>query len=564
MDFQNDKHPPLRPEETAGTYLPNRNGQVYRHQVPPVNSTDSAYFARQRTDAYQDSLAEEAGTTTYYVPMTREQAEAYALTKAAHSGRRQTDFAQTDNYFTPEPVPEPEIIKPTYRRPLISTLYSTNSREEREADEYTSDYAEDDSAGGAYDSYNYPQNSYNYRETPAYPEDPEYENEARNTRRAMLKAAQKQRHKRKSFAGIVVLVVFVFALISLYRFLLPKSRNSNTTFSVFNPKVKVTTKLSNLKMPATSGNISKDTKNTEITAADTQAAGNKNGITDLPPQAAASAAISRGGEETYAGGVKLSADQAQRMINLSLQSSKENMEHNLDILQEADQRVAELREAQGQLPPNMLLLAAKNEAFDFVYNYLSLKDDSPQKRLDLPSKPGSSSLGSYLLPYGKVLPVPYYCQWDARWGYKPYGGSVIGTYGCGVTCMASVLSYFKHDAKLLPDVVAQLSIDMNTVHDGTDTAFITQAAEKFNLRAEGTPILYDNFRRIIDAGNLIVLNVGKGNFTAGGHYISIVGYNDNGDFIVYDPVSPYHTSQVWPISLLQRQNSRACWSISRL
>ena len=54
MDFQNDKHPPLRPEETAGTYLPNRNGQVYRHQVPPVNSTDSAYFARQRTDAYQD------------------------------------------------------------------------------------------------------------------------------------------------------------------------------------------------------------------------------------------------------------------------------------------------------------------------------------------------------------------------------------------------------------------------------------------------------------------------------------------------------------------------------
>lgn len=335
-------------------------------------------------------------------------------------------------------------------------------------------------------------------------------------RYAKQPTSKKQRH-RKPIALLSLIVVLVISLIFiiLYKRLLPKTLHSDS-FSLFDIKTGLDTY--------------KDGESRQLPLANI-------------------------------GAIKLTDEQAARMIDLKQDPSEENAKHNLTILAEVDKRANELMQEADKLPPNMLLMAAKNEAFNFVYNYLHLPESSILKDSESVSKPGASSLGNYTLPAGKVLSVPYYLQWDERWGYKPYAGSIIGTYGCGVTCMASVIGYLTNDETILPDKMAELSTLLNTNHEGTDTSFIPLAAQKYGFKTEGTQILETNIKSAIDRKRVVVINVGKGDFTSGGHYILVVGYTEHGDFIIYDPFSPYHTSLTWSIAQLQQQQAKACWSI---
>lgn len=265
----------------------------------------------------------------------------------------------------------------------------------------------------------------------------------------------------------------------------------------------------------------------------------------------------------FKGDVKLTQDQLNRMVNLNLNPSDENVQINLSIMAENDARINELVQNQSQLPAGMLRLAAKNEAFDFVYQYIKLRNADLDEIDSASCRPGPSQLGKYGLPDGHRLNIPYYLQWDKRWGYKRYAGSVIGTYGCGITCMAGVLSYLTNDPNIMPDDLAVLSHSLRTDNSGTDISFIPSAAVNYGCLASGIPIDSGKWRESINRGNPIILNVGPGNFTATGHYITIIGYTDQENFIIYDPASPLNTSRLWSISTLKQQNALACWEISK-
>lgn len=265
----------------------------------------------------------------------------------------------------------------------------------------------------------------------------------------------------------------------------------------------------------------------------------------------------------FKGEVKLTQDQLNRMVDLNLNPSDENVQINLSIMAENDTRLNELVQNQSQLPAGMLRLAAKNEAFGFVYQYIKLQNADLDEIESASCRPGPSQLGKHDLPDGHRLSIPYYLQWDNRWGYKSYAGSVIGTYGCGITCMAGVLSYLTGDPNIMPDDLAVLSHSLRTDNSGTDISFITSAAVNYGCLASGIPIDSGKWRESINRGNPIILNVGPGNFTATGHYITIIGYTDQENFIIYDPASPLNTSRLWSISTLKKQNALACWEISK-
>ncbi len=415
-----------------------------------------------------------------------------------------------------------------------------------------------------------------YAEEPRYTEEPRYV-EVKNYKQAPIRP--KKRRSRVGVFSLLGLIALSMLFLLIYRRMMPKRTTTKNSFSLFDhqrgknkpaasnlpnaaKKTKTNNSVPNTSKVAETFNAAKKTKtNNSVPNISKVAETLDNSEVQQAPQQAASI----GGSENFQGAINLSDEQISRMLNLNLQPEEENVRHNLAILGENDKRVAELIDAEeeGKLAPSMLRLAAKNEAFDFVYKYLQLPANSELKQATATSKTGASSLGNYKLPAGKVLQAPYYKQWDERWGYKPYAGSVIGTYGCGVTCMASVLGYLTNDATILPDKLALLSNESNMNHGGTDTSFILLAAAKYGFQAVGIPVLANNFKAAIDNNNAIVLNVGQGNFTAGGHYIAIIGYTDEGNFIIYDPVSPYHTSQVWPIELLQKQNAKACWAIGK-
>lgn len=456
-----------------------------------------------------------------------------------------SNHAQTyeaDYYVEGEPA---YPVRPT-RRPLINSLYGRDIQDR--------DYLEDEQL--AYErqdltSQYEPYQEQNYQA--AYDRQANYYQD-RQYNAPQVARRPKQRKKSVGVFSLVVLLALSFIFMLAYKKMMPKPV-VNDSFSLFSGK----TKKAQTAKPERQVESSKILPTNEVEK--TNASQPVATLTNEIAQQQDNLDVTRGGNESFQGAIPLSAEQASRMINLNLEPAEENLQHNLAILGEADQRVNELQVAEASLAPNMLRLAAKNEAFDFVYKYLKLPASAPERSLDTVSKTGASSLGKYKLPAGKILNVPYYLQWDERWGYKPYAGSVIGTYGCGVTCMASVLGYLTNDAAILPDKLAILSTESNTNHGGTDTSFISLAAEKYGFKAVGIPILANNIKTAIDNNKVVVLNVGAGNFTSGGHYVSIIGYTDEGDFIIYDPVSQFHTSQIWSIEILQQQNSQACWMI---
>lgn len=291
--------------------------------------------------------------------------------------------------------------------------------------------------------------------------------------------------------------------------------------------------------------------------------GGSAGLIESSGGTGADPAYAQGGTSDLRGVIPLSSAQLARMININKEPDDANVYNNLDILAEVDPRAREIKEREHELSPGEIRLAAKNEAFDFVYKEFTLAADAAERKADVAAAAGASSLGNYSLPSGKHLNLPYYKQWDERWGYKPYGGSVIGTYGCGVTAMASVLSGMLQDSSLTPDKLALLSADFGTDNAGTDIGFMSLAAEEYNIKAYGIPLTAAALRTELDKGNPVIINVQQGDFTSGGHYIIVVGYNESGSFLIYDPVSPKNVAKTWSIEVLQNQKSQAVWAYSK-
>ncbi len=74
-------------------------------------------------------------------------------------------------------------------------------------------------------------------------------------------------------------------------------------------------------------------------------------------------------------------------------------------------------------------------------------------------------------------------QWDERWGYAPYGTSIVAASGCGPTCMAMVAAGLNQDASITPAKVAAYG----TEH-GYGTKRITRTGDSW-MKPEQTGIL---------------------------------------------------------------------------
>ncbi len=63
----------------------------------------------------------------------------------------------------------------------------------------------------------------------------------------------------------------------------------------------------------------------------------------------------------------------------------------------------------------------------------------------------------------------------------------------------------------------------------------------------------DTFKERLDEGNLIVVNVGPGDFTDNGHFMVITGYDDEG-FTINDPNSIIKSNTHWQFERLGSQS----------
>ena len=131
---------------------------------------------------------------------------------------------------------------------------------------------------------------------------------------------------------------------------------------------------------------------------------------------------------------------------------------------------------------------------------------------------------------------PLFLQWDKRWGYVSYGGSMIGLSGCGPTCLSMTLTALTRRTDQTPADIARFSEERGYYVEGSGTAWslMTEGAAALGLSARELSLDETVMKNSLDSGRPIICSMGPGDFTTQGHFILIYGYDADG-FFVNDP-----------------------------
>lgn len=185
------------------------------------------------------------------------------------------------------------------------------------------------------------------------------------------------------------------------------------------------------------------------------------------------------------------------------------------------------------------LLEQNEETDDFVRDY-SKREEYQGKEIDLTKDFEEGS-------------VPLLMQWDKRWGYDFYGDSMIGLAGCGPTCMTMAYLYYTGDTSMNPRKMAEFAQNSGYhTKEGTSWDFWTGGAAELGLSGEMISLSEAAMQSVLDTGGLLVCSMSPGDFTTGGHYILIRGYDENG-FFVNDPNRKSNSEKQWDYGTLSGQ-----------
>ncbi len=221
-------------------------------------------------------------------------------------------------------------------------------------------------------------------------------------------------------------------------------------------------------------------------------------------------------------------------------SEDDELMQALNALALKDSRVLTLFESSEEIPEPLLLLLVKNpEARDFVLAYPQHKNDAAVGLI----KKGELSSG-----------IPYFLQWDSRWGYKIYGSCVLGVTGCGPTCLSMVAAGLTENLEASPYAVAAFSESRGFYVKGSGTSWelMTKGAESFGLSCK--EVFLDEAAMVseLSLGHPLILSLGPGDFTEDGHFIVVSSY-ENGLFTIKDPNSPSKSAKGWSFDSLSPQ-----------
>lgn len=197
----------------------------------------------------------------------------------------------------------------------------------------------------------------------------------------------------------------------------------------------------------------------------------------------------------------------------------------------------------------------KGLAENYAQNLSVFLGDGMMQGLLPAESAGLVSLGDIRFSDGAAQ-VVYYNQLDKRYAHKPYGTDDIGTYGCGPTCMAMVVSSLTNET-VDPVEMAHWAYENGywCSRSGSYHSLIPGAAKAWGLPVQGCG--KTEGQRIVDAlsqGKLVVAIMLKGHFTSSGHFIVLRGV-ENGKILVADPANYTRSQQAWDLSIILNEAS---------
>ena len=158
--------------------------------------------------------------------------------------------------------------------------------------------------------------------------------------------------------------------------------------------------------------------------------------------------------------------------------------------------------------------------------------------------------------------IDLYLQWDKRWAYTPYGQEIVGTAGCGPTCLSMVVVGLTGQTEYNPRYIAKYASENNYL-DGSMTkwSLMEIGCNYFGLQASSVPLSQDSMTKQLQAGHPIIASMRPGDFTTTGHFIVITKVID-GKFMINDPNSEENSHKAWSYHQLATQ-IKAMWSYQK-
>ncbi|MBQ8974102.1 MAG: C39 family peptidase [Oscillospiraceae bacterium] len=194
-----------------------------------------------------------------------------------------------------------------------------------------------------------------------------------------------------------------------------------------------------------------------------------------------------------------------------------------------------------RLPERLQRLYEKNpDARGFVAGYEENKD----RDFDID-----------LSEYEDCSKVPLLMQWDKRWGYKDYSGSLFALTGCGPTCLSMCAIYLTGDATYTPEYMRNFALenDYSVEGNGSKWTLISEGGEQLGLDVTEIPLDEERTLENLRVGNPVICIMGPGDFTEGGHFIVLAGADDEGNITVNDPNSYVNSDRTWRFSEISDQ-----------
>ena len=190
------------------------------------------------------------------------------------------------------------------------------------------------------------------------------------------------------------------------------------------------------------------------------------------------------------------------------------------------------------------------------YKLLKLAATEPQARLFVRNWPDcypSDQAGSCSSGWDGRVPCLY--QWDERWGYTLYCNTTFALTGCCPTSLAMVYQGLTGSSDRSPYDLGVLAARWGYMDsfNGTDTAFLTNCAPELGLSCRQLSVSADSITSALSAGEVVICNVGPGDFTTGGHFIVLAGLDSAGDVVVNDPFSAERSAVSWSAQTIAGQ-----------
>lgn len=155
---------------------------------------------------------------------------------------------------------------------------------------------------------------------------------------------------------------------------------------------------------------------------------------------------------------------------------------------------------------------------------------------------------------------PLLYDWDTRWGYVSYAGSIMGVTGSGPTTLSMAYMGATGENDQTPDVLAQLASEGGYADEstGTTSAFFTDVGGQIGLSVQELEPSTDNLSYVLANGQVAIVQLNASFTTPYVHWALVVCSNEDGSVTLYDPDSSEASLHTWAPGTITQNASILC------